>query len=310
MPIMRKTVKDKYTIIPNVGLEDPTLSAKAKGLLSYMLSKSDNWSFYQQELEQHFTDGRDAIKSGIQELISHGYISKSQAHTSDSGRFDKVDWIVYDLPQTENPSTVQTPVNQQSKNENAVKSTFSPQTGLPLTDKPLTENPQLPITDITNNGFKPITDITNGRLIIGSEELLYSSSTENDKNRNKNNNKNESISKYEDPVTLWRTNAELNQNTLQQLVDWLDDFKDLSGDDNQANGIVSLAIHQALDAGAVNMAYLNTVLRNWKTNKVISVEQAQQAQENHKQAYKKNTNYSSDNKNTSTADQPNYDLGF
>lgn len=62
--------------------EDCQLSYKAIGILSYMLSRPDNWVFYHEEIEKHSSDGRRAIKSGIEELVDWGYLQKKEGHKS------------------------------------------------------------------------------------------------------------------------------------------------------------------------------------------------------------------------------------
>ena len=43
MAIVRVPKVNNYTIMSNHHLIDPELSFKAKGLMSYMLSRPDNW---------------------------------------------------------------------------------------------------------------------------------------------------------------------------------------------------------------------------------------------------------------------------
>lgn len=94
--------------------------------------------------------------------------------------------------------------------------------------------------------------------------------------------------KYEDPITLYRENAHpFIPNTLEQLIDWLKDFEQLTGSSDEANGIVALALHQALDAGTLKMQYIRTVLSSWFKAKVTTVEMAQTKIDEHKAQYGK-----------------------
>lgn len=56
------------------------ISYKAIGILAYMLSKPDNWVFYNEEIEKHASDGRHFVKAGIDELIARGYLNKKEGH--------------------------------------------------------------------------------------------------------------------------------------------------------------------------------------------------------------------------------------
>lgn len=81
-----RVVKDKdnpYVMINKGAIRDRQLSWKAKGLLAYLLSMPDDWQIYETELIKHTTDGRDATRSAIKELIAAGYIERSKARIRD-----------------------------------------------------------------------------------------------------------------------------------------------------------------------------------------------------------------------------------
>lgn len=63
-----------FSSIPNGIILDSNLSAKAKGIFVYFLSRPDGWKFYASEIVKHFTDGKDSIRSGIKELCDKGYL--------------------------------------------------------------------------------------------------------------------------------------------------------------------------------------------------------------------------------------------
>lgn len=294
MPIKRITAKDGYTIIPNIGLEDCTLSAKAKGLLAYMLSKSDDWIFYQRELQEHFTDGKASIRSAMSELIEHGYIVKDARGRNDKGQLQEPNWIIYDVPQprAENQKLVETPVNQQSQNKNAGISTFSPISDYPTFGNPTFENRQLPITDYT----KYLQDQLNNNK-KGSPE------TEDKTPKQKNKI-------HEDVITLYRENAsQFKQYEAQKLLEWVEDFKQIAGDDNTAHGIVCLAVRTALDNGAMKMSYIDAILRPWIKNNVATVEMAQAQINAHRE--RRTTNSGGTGGQQAPVDKSKfYDLGF
>ena len=116
MAIVRAKRKTNFTIIGNTGLKDKRLTLKAKGLLAYMLSLPDDWTFYETELMEHSKDGRDAIRSALRELEGAGYLVRDQER-EDSGKFGQKEWKVLDEPLTENPSAVNpTAVNPTADN--------------------------------------------------------------------------------------------------------------------------------------------------------------------------------------------------
>lgn len=78
-------------------IDNPNITANAKGVLIYLLSKPDDWDFYETEIKSHFKDGLKTIKSAIQELIEEGYVIRNRTRTKD-GRFI-YDYIIYERKQ-------------------------------------------------------------------------------------------------------------------------------------------------------------------------------------------------------------------
>jgi hypothetical protein len=96
--IGRKRKKNGFTQISNSMLEDSRLSWRAKGLLSYMLSRPDNWKINKTDLQKRATDGRDALQSGLAELKEIGYLHIYRKH-SENGQFEYI-WEYDDEPFT------------------------------------------------------------------------------------------------------------------------------------------------------------------------------------------------------------------
>lgn len=65
--------------------EDKRLSNKAKGLAAYCLSRPPGWVIRMPDLIASSTDGRDAVQSGVRELIAAGYAQYVRA-VNDKGR--------------------------------------------------------------------------------------------------------------------------------------------------------------------------------------------------------------------------------
>ncbi len=100
MAIMRfqKGKKNPYFMVHNSTISDSRLSNKAKGLLCYILSKPDNWYVSYNDLIKSSTDGIKSIRSTIKELISAGYLERSQFR-NDNGQFGYYDLTIYEKPQ-------------------------------------------------------------------------------------------------------------------------------------------------------------------------------------------------------------------
>lgn len=93
--------EEKFTQIDNRMINDPGLSAKAKGILLYLLSKPSDWKVYEIDIVNNMKDGRDSIRSGISELIKNGYIEREMA-SGEKGKFAGYNYNVYEH-NSENP---------------------------------------------------------------------------------------------------------------------------------------------------------------------------------------------------------------
>lgn len=78
--INKLTKEDRipFTQIPNGLIEDVSLSAKAKGIYIYLMSKPSGWQFWMTDIIAHFTDKESSIRSGLVELEESGYISRER----------------------------------------------------------------------------------------------------------------------------------------------------------------------------------------------------------------------------------------
>lgn len=63
-----------FTQVPNEFLQNPKISLKAKGLLSYLLSFPESWVHHKTNLTRGNKDGKESIKSAWDELVELGYI--------------------------------------------------------------------------------------------------------------------------------------------------------------------------------------------------------------------------------------------
>ena len=121
--IYRINKTENYVIINRHLLEDPQLSYEARGLLSSMLAKPNDWVFYISYFIKNSPAGRDKVRRIFNELIKFGYIVKSE-HRSEKGHFSAPQYIVYESPSLCDSS------------ENTVPKPENPSTVNPSTDKP------------------------------------------------------------------------------------------------------------------------------------------------------------------------------
>ena len=135
MAIIRVPKVTNYTVMSNHHLTDRDLTFKAKGLMSYMLSRPDDWDFTIAGLSRLNKDGRDAIGRIIQELESHGYLERVRRRQS-KGTFGTMEYILHEQPMPGNPA-LDNPALENPGQDNPVLDN-------PAQEKPAQENrPQL-----------------------------------------------------------------------------------------------------------------------------------------------------------------------
>jgi hypothetical protein len=74
---------DNFAQIHNAALADGRLSYKARGILAYLLSRPPGWKTSAERLAQTGVDGERAVKSGLKELETHGYLIRTRTHGED-----------------------------------------------------------------------------------------------------------------------------------------------------------------------------------------------------------------------------------
>jgi hypothetical protein len=128
---VQKNKENPYVMLNKTFIEDERLSWKAKGLMTYFLSKPDDWKIMMCDLVKRSVDGRVSVASGINELIKYGYIRRYQPK-NDKNQYLPVEYIVYEIPQAgflhaENPRSGNPHTgNQPQLNNNITKKRYTP----------------------------------------------------------------------------------------------------------------------------------------------------------------------------------------
>ncbi len=128
MAVFRVERTNNYTVMSNYHLRDKTLSLKAKGLLSLMLSLPETWDYTLAGLAQISLEGKDAIRAAVVELEKAGYIHRSQT-TDKAGKFSSNEYIIREYPASHEPPP-------------EGPSSASPLSGNPMTEEPSTASTQ------------------------------------------------------------------------------------------------------------------------------------------------------------------------
>jgi len=102
MAVFRIEKTRDYTVMSNYHLRDISLSLKAKGLLSLMLSLPENWDYTMKGLARICKDGIDSISGGIRELEAHGYLIRERVRGA-NGQLGSIEYTILEQPKPPAP---------------------------------------------------------------------------------------------------------------------------------------------------------------------------------------------------------------
>ena len=131
MSVFRVEKNKGYTVMSNHHLRNHTLSLKAKGLLSQMLSLPDDWDYTLQGLAQINKESIDAIREAVRELERAGYIKRSRER-DERGCLRGTVYTIYEQPHAE--PAPEEPTQEKPALDN-------PTLEKPMLDFPTLENP-------------------------------------------------------------------------------------------------------------------------------------------------------------------------
>ena len=97
MAVFRIEKTRDYTVMSNYHLRDRSLSLKAKGLLSLMLSLPEDWDYTMKGLARICKDGIDSISGGIRELEAHGYLVRARVR-NENGQLGSIEYTILERP--------------------------------------------------------------------------------------------------------------------------------------------------------------------------------------------------------------------
>ena len=134
MAVFRIDKTKNYTVMANYHLRDTSLSLKAKGLLSLMLSLPEGWDYTTKGLACICKDGVDSICSTVKELENAGYVQRRRLR-NELGHLTEVEYTILEKPV------------RPDSTENTPKSGTAPKRDNPVLEKPVLGNPVLDIPE-------------------------------------------------------------------------------------------------------------------------------------------------------------------
>ena len=95
-------ITNRYGIVPNQLLNDPSISWKAKWLFGYLQSKPEDRDFATDRIRKDSADGRDSTTNWIKELEKAWYLQRTKRKNERWQR--DIEYTLYDTPITGNPT--------------------------------------------------------------------------------------------------------------------------------------------------------------------------------------------------------------
>ena len=132
MAVFRIEKTRDYTVMSNHHLRDKSLSLKAKGLLSLMLSLPEEWDYTTKGLARICKDGVDSICAGVRELEEHGYVIRQRVRNA-NGQLGAIEYTILEQPRPPEPKP------GKPERENPVLD--NPEQAYPVLEEPEQGNP-------------------------------------------------------------------------------------------------------------------------------------------------------------------------
>ena len=130
MAVFRIEKTRDYTVMSNHHLRDKSLSLKAKGLLSLMLSLPEEWDYTTKGLARICKDGVDSICAGVRELEEHRYVIRQRVRNP-NGQLGAIEYTILEQPRQSEPG--------KPERENPVLD--NPEQACPVLEEPEQGNP-------------------------------------------------------------------------------------------------------------------------------------------------------------------------
>ena len=131
----------KFFMMHKHPIESAELSWKAKGILTYLMSKPSDWTIRISDLVKHSADGEGALRNGLAEMERAGYLVKRRENDK-NGLFNWV-CVVYETPVP--------PEERSNPDDRKLTQPRKKSETLPFARNPQMDNPEMENRYPTNN---------------------------------------------------------------------------------------------------------------------------------------------------------------
>jgi hypothetical protein len=121
MTTIRVGKRKKFTMIARSTVNDGRLSFRARGILVWLLDKPDDWQTDSERIAEQGQEGRDAVRSALNELTNLGYLRREKCQDI-AGKW-YTSWMVFEVPTPGNPASA----NQALENRPSVSQALKEQ---------------------------------------------------------------------------------------------------------------------------------------------------------------------------------------
>ena len=171
MAVFRVEKTKNYAVMSKHHFQDKSISLKAKGLLSEMLSLPESWDYTLAGLASINKESVDAIRTAVWELEKAGYIVRRQGR-DEKGKMSAIEYIIYEHPQLPTPMS-ENPILENPTSDN-------PTTANPSAAYPTAENPTQLNNKQSNTKELSIDSINHPSKGDGADEMKNRSELEDE----------------------------------------------------------------------------------------------------------------------------------
>jgi hypothetical protein len=137
MTVVRRRHNGNFVTVPNRVLDDKQLSLEAKGLLCWLLSRPNDWTFKLVLIGPVLGLGRDKTERLFRGLIEAGYVDRIQERTD--GRWGPVEYCVFDEPQSFAKQHIRSKVEPETVTHQDTVATPHPEKPVPAKPVPVNQ---------------------------------------------------------------------------------------------------------------------------------------------------------------------------
>lgn len=124
MALLRNETQRNFTMVGNYALRNTNISLKALGMYAKLVSLPDNWNFTETGLTSICKEGRDSVRSALEELENLGLLFRFRARNKDGTLGDSIYYISNEPIDEQAKQEIFERYNQLTENPTLVEATL------------------------------------------------------------------------------------------------------------------------------------------------------------------------------------------